>query len=307
MSTCLNNLDLIFSCKQKPALLMLFCSLLLAGCAQPHRLDTQPVDTSNRLSNVSYGGLLVLPYEQRSIRLAYGDDPLQFGQLYLPEPSNLSAPLVVFIHGGCWLSTYDISHSKAFSQALAAQGFAVWSIEYRRSSDKGGGWPGSFEDVLAALSFVDRGLAHYPVDSSRLILAGHSAGGHLALLAAGHAYAYSESYPYVHAVVGLAAITDLVAYASGDNSCQRASLQFMGGTVADIPEQYQQANPQQQVLHPASILLQGSTDSIVPLSQAIDSSLPYNIINDAGHFDWIHPHTQAYKQVVLTLQELLAQ
>ena len=292
-------------------------TLLLAGCArQQLNPDITPPQTAlPTLSNVSYASLVSLPYTDNSLKLRYGADELQYGRLYLPHAavtqtnSQTKAQLVVFIHGGCWLNAYDINHSRAFSQAVAARGFAVWSLEYRRSGDEGGGWPGSMHDVLQGLSFVKNGLSDFAVDNTNIVIAGHSAGGQLALLAGSHSYLQPQAntLPMVKAVVGLAAITDMFAYASGDNSCQRATSQFMGGSPSEQPARYQQANPQQQTLHPATLLLHGSEDSIVPLSQASSSGLPFKTIANAGHFDWIHPHTLAYKQFIETLQELFAQ
>lgn len=295
--------------------------LLLSGCAQRQQSiaenNKQSSETNSEqvslplLRNVSYHSLSALPYTDSSIKLHYGADQLQYGKLYLPPATSLQlkAPLLVFIHGGCWLSTYDINHSRAFSQAVAADGFAVWSLEYRRTGDVGGGWPGSFTDVLQGLRFAKNGLNAFAVNSSNIIIAGHSAGGQLALLAAGQSYHQpdTEVLPPIKGVIGLAAITDMVAYAKGDNSCQRATRQFLGGTADEQPERYLHANPQYQTSHPSALLLHGAADNIVPLDQANESGMRFKIIADAGHFDWIHPHTNAYKQFITTLQELFAQ
>ncbi|WP_372627464.1 alpha/beta hydrolase fold domain-containing protein [Arsukibacterium sp.] len=295
--------------------LIVASGLLLGGCAsqlQQNNENSQNSDTNSvqsalpLLNNVSYSSLSELSYTDRSIKLDYGADPLQYGQLYLPKTVSLQsslqqkAPLVVFIHGGCWLNAYDISHSRAFSQAVAANGFAVWSLEYRRTGDVGGGWPGSLIDIKQGIAFAKASLAQYGVDTSRIVLSGHSAGGQLALLA-GSQIRHSD----IAAVIGLAAITDMQRYANGSNSCQSATAQFMGGSYSDLTEQYQQASPNQQLMHPATLLLQGSTDKIVPLSQASLSGIPYKLVDNAGHFDWIHPQTAAYKQFVILLQELL--
>jgi acetyl esterase/lipase len=292
-------------------LLCLFGSLSLIGCAQHHRVADAGTLTqappalagdADVLRNVSYASVLALPHQDHSIKLAYGPEPLQFGRLYLPTHSEAPAPLLVFIHGGCWSNAFDISHSHAFSEALTANGFAVWSLEYRRTGDEGGGWPGTFEDVLAGLSFAEHGLADHPLDTSRLVVAGHSAGGHLALLAGSH---HAQNPAGLHAVVGLAAIADLSSYAAGENACQRASREFIGGALAGHAERYEQANPKRQRMHPNTLLLQGTADHIVPADQAIDSGMPYSLLDDAGHFDWIHPHTPAFEQFVSTLHELL--
>lgn len=288
--------------------------LLASGCAQ-WQADTRQsrqIDAESLIpkvvSNVSYSSLATLPYTDTSIRLQYGTEALQYGQLYLPQTATMQAraPLVVFIHGGCWLNAYDISHSRAFSQALATEGFAVWSLEYRRTGDIGGGWPGSFNDVLAGFNSAQKLLQAYPVDNNNMVLAGHSAGGHLALLTAGQSV-HQPTSPPIKGVIGLAAITDIVGYSKGDNNCQQATQTFLGGTVEEQANVYRQANPLQQFMHPNIMLLQGTTDAIVPVNHASTSGLPFQLIADAGHFDWIHPHTQAYKQFIATLQEFFTQ
>jgi len=302
--------------------------VLLGGCA---RQQLKPDMITNQaeqpeLNNVSYTSLASLPYTDSSIKLHYGADALQYGRLYLPPKSGsqtqTKTPLLVFIHGGCWLNAYDISHSRAFSQAVAAAGFAVWSVEYRRTGDEGGGWPGTFNDILQALRFSQSAFEAYAIASKNIVIAGHSAGGQLALLAAGRSYLHYDylqnenaqnvkphqetaPLPQIKGVIGLAAITDILAYAEGANSCQRATRQFLGGTATEQLVSYQQANPRQQIMHPATLLLQGSVDTIVPLAQATNSNMPYQVVAEAGHFDWIHPHTRAYKQFIAALQELL--
>ncbi|MCH7743006.1 MAG: alpha/beta hydrolase, partial [Proteobacteria bacterium] len=133
---------------------------------------------------VSYGSVQSLQFGEPSSVEQYGRNNQQFGQLWLPAGMAESIPLVVFIHGGCWLSDYDIAHTQALSTALSGQGYAVWSIEYRRVGNPGGGWPGTFQDIANAVDHV-RGLAErYSLDLNRIALMGHSAGGHLALWAA---------------------------------------------------------------------------------------------------------------------------
>jgi len=207
-----------------------------------------------------------------------------------------NAPLVVLIHGGCWLNAFDIQHTFPLSSALAQSGFAVWSLEYRRTGDPGGGWPGSLEDVKSGLAFTST-LEDYPVDLSRMVIAGHSAGGHLALLA-------SRQFQGAKAVIGLAAITDIIQYSKGTNSCQTATLEFMDGDHASNPSAYEAANPMGKKPHPNTVLLQGDIDAIVPMQQSGLPGARSQILQGAGHFDWLHPGTAAYQRFVDTLIEV---
>lgn len=294
---------------------MLSC-LLLTACVNntAQHPETQP--EPQVLSQVSYNSILALPVAGGGKTLAYGENPLQFGQLYLPDitadASSPKVPLLIFIHGGCWLNAFDIQHTRAFSEAVAAAGIAVWSIEYRRVGDEGGGWPGSYHDVLAAIAHAQTALHPYPIDVNQVVLAGHSAGGHLALLAAGATAQPSSSDTLgtalkpIKGVIGLAAITDLPSYQSDATGCQRAARQFIGGSYPERAEQYLAASPTQQPAHPVTLLLHGRADSIVPLSQATDSGLPLQLLDNVGHFDWIHPQTAAFQHFLSTLQALIA-
>jgi acetyl esterase/lipase len=289
---------------------------LLSACATlpPAQLatDAKPSAalTATPLYNVSFNSVLALPVKNQGMKLAYGNAALQFGLLSLPEASaDAKPPLVVFVHGGCWLNAYDVEHSKALSQALTEAGYAVWSLEYRRVGDEGGGWPGSFNDILQGIHYAQAQFEHYGVDVNRIALMGHSAGGQLALLAGeklvGEKPAGDKKAAQIQAVIGLAAITDMASYAKGSNSCQSATAKFIGASPDQAPALYQQASPSQHKAHPKTMLLQGSADQIVPTTQATDSDNPYRMVEKAGHFDWIHPQSAAYPQLILTLQELL--
>jgi len=251
-------------------------------------------------SNVSYKSVTELGFAKADHKLIYGDaNPLlQYGLLWLPEnlAANEKAPLVVFIHGGCWLNAYDIIHSYALTSALAKSGFAVWSLEYRRTGDAGGAWPGSFDDIRQGLAYSSR-LGDYPLDLQRIVIMGHSAGGHLALLAA-------ADNQDIHAVIGLAAISNIIEYSRGTNSCQTAALKFMDGPYEAKPAAYEAANPASRQVHKNTILLQGNADSIVPLDQSQLTGASTTVHEGAGHFDWLHPGTTAYQLLLSKLEDI---
>lgn len=251
---------------------------------------------SGSRSDVSFNDVLNHPFTDYAQKINYGEGEFQYGLLWLPQ-NNPSPPLVVLIHGGCWLNSFDVNHSSALSSALAEAGFAVWSLEYRRTGDPGGGWPGTFNDIQSALSKLAN-LQELGIDSNRYAIAGHSAGGHLALLA-------GSKFKEASAVIGLAAIADIEAYARGSNNCQTATPAFMGFKPEDKPGLYESANPAKQTLHPNTLLLHGDSDTIVPLSQSQTLSLPVRIAEGAGHFDWIYPETAAFAILLDSLREYL--
>ncbi len=73
-----------------------------------------------------------------AIRLVYGPETLQFGDLYLPAGSG-PHPTVILIHGGYWRARYGLNLMAGLAEDLTVRGFAAWNIEYRRVGNPGGG------------------------------------------------------------------------------------------------------------------------------------------------------------------------
>src|SRR5712692_5882925 len=113
------------------------------------------------------------------VKLAYGTEYLQFGELYLPERTG-PHPVIPLIHGGYWRARYDLTLMNGLAQDLARGGYAAWNIEYRRVGDKGGAWPGTFLDVAHAVDYLRELAPLYQLYLQRVVPIGHSAGGHLA-------------------------------------------------------------------------------------------------------------------------------
>src|SRR5579863_5856629 len=88
------------------------------------------------------------------VRVAYGPDKFQFGDLRLPAGGG-PHPVVVGIHGGYWRARYGLAYFGHVCAALTADlGAATWNIEYRRLGNPGGGWPGLFLDVGQAFDHL---------------------------------------------------------------------------------------------------------------------------------------------------------
>ena len=132
--------------------------------------------------------VLSRPAPPPDLVLSYGPGPEHVADVRLPPAGARPAPLVVFLHGGFWRAAFDRTHTGPLAAALAAAGFAVCNPEFRRTGQRGGGWPGTFDDVAAAVDAL-RALVRDATGADRVsdeppLLAGHSAGGHLALWAA---------------------------------------------------------------------------------------------------------------------------
>lgn len=269
----------------------------------------------------TYTELAAAPVAPADARVAYGTDPLQFGDLRLPNGSGPFA-VVVLVHGGCWLSEYTLDHVSQAAAALTRTGVATWTIEYRRIGDPGGGWPGTFEDVARATAHVAQLAQRYPLDARRVVLAGHSAGGHLALWAAtrdrrgvGDAPPLPDALT-IRGVVSLAGITDLREYAAGSGGCNQAALQLLAGSPAQVPDRYAAASPIERLPSGVTVrLVHGALDPIVPVSQSASFAERARTAGDdarvvlvpgAGHFDLVAPNSPAWASVAAAIRELVA-
>src|SRR3990167_8518943 len=153
-----------------------------------------------------------------NVRIKYGKDPLQFGDLRLPEKSGLH-PVAIMIHGGCWITKYaDYKNIAALSDALRDKGIATWNIEYRKLGNIGGGWPGTFQDIAAAADLLPSIAKKYSLDLSNVIIIGQSSGGHFALWLAGRhnlpttSILYKKNPLIARGVISLGGVPDLLAF-----------------------------------------------------------------------------------------------
>lgn len=260
---------------------------------------------------VSFESLQALPRRAPNRELRYGDAPSQRVSLWLPDaPAEAPAPVVVLLHGGCWLAQYGVDHVEPLASALADAGFAVWAPEYRRIGEVGGGWPGTLEDVARAIDLL-REQSDVALDLGRVVFVGHSAGGQLALWAAARG-AFDGTHPQHsdaplvgRGAIGLAAITNLEAYGVSRGGCPTAVAQLLGGTPGTEAERYRWASPA-ALPHPVPVvLIQGTRDRVVPPSQA--GALPWakvRLVEGAEHFDVIHPGTVAFGVLLEELRSL---
>lgn len=246
-------------------------------------------------------------------RIPYGDDPLQFGDLRLPEEHGDGPfPVVIVIHGGFWKSKYTLDHIGHLCAALTANGVATWSIEYRRIGDEGGAWPNTLLDVGKACDHLREIAAQYSLDLERVVVTGHSAGGHLAAwVAARHRIPegdtlYTADPLQVDACVPLAGVVDL-------RLCWRMKLSngivedLMGGSPEDVPERYATASPGD--LLPTGItqrLIHGTTDPNVPYelgdlyvarAKSLGDDVEMIALKGTGHFEVIDPLSKEWPTV----------
>jgi len=231
----------------------------------------------------------------------YGDAPQQFGVMKLPDGEG-PFPVIVFIHGGFWKNAYDLTLAVPQADDARQRGFATWNVEYRRLGDEGGGYPGTLQDISAAINMLARIDA--PLNLDQVTVVGHSAGGHLALWA-GQRNRLSKNYnPTVTPmlVVGQAPVTDFDGSLGLGNG---AVVAFMGGTPQQLPDAYAAADPMRLLpIEVPQMIVQGGFDTTVPANQsaryrdAAGDQLVYIEYEYADHFSVISAQSQSWLDVL---------
>lgn len=222
-------------------------------------------------------------------RLTYGKDSNQFFDVFAPPGKPIG--LAMNIHGGFWRSRFDLQHASHLCHALSKIGFVVANLEYRRTGETGGGWPVTFDDVMAGLAAVRQ---EFPNLGNPIAL-GHSAGGHLALLLA-------AKVQTLRGVIACGPVACL-QLAQQKNLGSGAVVEFMGGTAEQLPEQYFVADPSRHGSNVRRILVHGTLDDIVPIEiskaflearHADKGVVTLLEIPGGDHFDPIDPQSPAW-------------
>jgi len=223
--------------------------------------------------------------------VAYGGDALQVADV---RRGGGRRPLLVLIHGGFWRPDIDRAHTGPMAAALAACGFTVAAIEYRRVP----GQPGlAVEDIALALSVLPGMLRRH---DGRVLAMGHSAGGHLALWAASR-----RPVPALRGALALAPVADL-GLAHDLELGEGAALAFLGEEPAGRPDLDPKRMPSPAI---GVTLVHGDEDEVVPisLSQSYLEAHPrarLQKVREAGHFAVIDPLSEAWPTVVSELERL---
>lgn len=296
------------------ALAVVFASALSAPFAAPlvaQRL-LRPADIDS------------LPSKPATARVAYGADSLQFGDLRLPDGAG-PFPVAIVIHGGCWVSRYaNIRNSTPLADALRDAGVATWNIEYRRTDSPGGGWPNTFIDVAMAAEHLRELARTHPLDLSRVVTVGHSAGGHLALWLAAlpqlpAASPIARRAPLsVKGVVALAGIHDLRGFRTyQENSCGPVVDAFMGGAPDMVPERFAAGSPAELMpLTVPQVQVVGSLDRVMPQAarnaqfaavRAAGGEIDLVVLDGLGHHELMSPRTAAFPAIRDAVLRLLGE
>jgi len=226
------------------------------------------------------------------LKLPYGSDPRQFGELRFPK-GGPKHPVAIVIHGGFWRNKFNLTYMGHLCESLRQVGIATWNLEFRSIGDAGGGWPGTCQDVLAGAKYLRVIADAHHLDLNRTVVLGHSAGGHLALWLA------AKSNPKLTGAIGLGAVADLHRALELKLSDTVVEKFLNGGNINE-------ADPMRLLPMRAKIrLLHGKDDDIVPIGIAErfveaaraagdDAQL---IPLEGGHFEPVDSRTPQWRAV----------
>lgn len=268
-----------------------------------------------------------LPSMPATKRFYYGKEKMQFADLRLPTGSG-PFPVVILIHGGCWLSKADqlsinLKLMSPLATSLTKEGIATWNVEYRSVDQQGGGWPGTYEDVSNAIHYLPLIAYRYHLNLKKIIVLGHSTGGQLALWSVAQAklpkssILYSKENLSFSGVISLAGPGSLTAFypLQGCVCGQKVITQMMHGSPFEKPALYRQASPIELLpLGVKQILITGTEDFSVPpilgqeyvaAAKKAGDKAQFIEIKGGGHFELIDPNSNAWPVVRQTVFELL--
>lgn len=254
------------------------------------------------------------PQVKADVRIAYGPAPAQVADLFLPKGRG-PHPVVILIHGGCYLAKYQgLAQTSGIAADLATRGYAVWNIEYRKLGEAGAGYPGTFLDVADAVDDIRKAAPRYGLDTNRVLAIGHSAGGHLALWAAARARVPKASPLWradplkISTVISLGGIGDLEG--QGDifaGACGPEPIPQII-SLADRAQAYADTSPAELLPSGARVLMiAGDLDHVMPPPtgeayaarvRAAGDSAEAIAIQGATHYDVVIPTTAAWATVV---------
>lgn len=232
-------------------------------------------------------------------------------------------PVAILVHGGCWKDFGTVRHIGPVGDALKAEGIASWSIEYRRLPQPGSGWPGTFLDAGRAVDHLRQIAPEHNLDLNRVVVVGHSSGGHLATWAAARpglpkeSELYTENPLSVRGVVNLAGLVDLEeSLEAAAAYCREPVIeQLFGGTPDEVPERYAQGSPANLLpLGVPQVLINGEQQDdpgLRPLSRYAEAArragdpVQLSIVPGAGHFEPGNPLAPTWPVIRQAIHSLL--
>jgi acetyl esterase/lipase len=258
--------------------------------------------------------------------IPYADDTLQkhLLDIYLPADAKGRLPLVIFIHGGGWLSNdkyADMGYMRKTVAEIVRNGFALASIDYRFSTQAV--FPAQIQDCNRAIAFLYDNANKYGFDKNRFAVMGFSAGGHLASLVGLSKnndiklffMPGTNSSFILNAVVDFYGPAELILFPGADNDKSPEAL-LIGAAPLERPDLAEVASPVTYVdkNDPPFLIVHGEKDELVSTkhSQLLSSWLSVVgvqneliIVKDAPHFGEMFDSDEVRNKVITFLTKHL--
>jgi acetyl esterase/lipase len=258
--------------------------------------------------------------------IPYNNDtlPKHLLDIYLPENTKGKIPLVIFIHGGGWLSNdkyADMGYMKKTIADIVSSGFALASIDYRFSTQAV--FPAQIQDCNRAASFLYDNADKYGFDKTRFAVMGFSAGGHLASMLGLSKNNGIETFfmPGTNKSFSIKAVVDFYGPAElllfpGINDVKSPESLLIGATPLARPDLAKAASPVTYVdkNDPPFLIIHGEKDDMVSVKQSQLLSAWLNlagvpndlvIVKDAPHFGTMFDKDEVRIQVMNFLRKHL--
>ncbi|MDQ2819929.1 MAG: alpha/beta hydrolase [Pseudomonadota bacterium] len=257
-----------------------------------------------------------------SATFTYGKAPSQYAELFVPGGPG-PFPVAVLVHGGCWTRAFGgIGQLRNMAGALTARGIAVWNVEYRRVDEEGGGYPGTYQDINAALDLLSTKAVTHRLDLQRIVAVGHSAGGQLVQWLAGRGRIAASSplfqaHPLpVREIVSLGGLADLRReQALIKSSCDRDMVDLTGLPSAARPDVFSDTNAAELMPNGShTTLISGELDTVSPPRVAHDYAARAQqagdraevvILPGASHYDEVATSSPSWPAVLKVIETSL--
>ena len=271
--------------------LFFIASLLLATSSFAYSIDPSSKEDEQRIKQpVRKKDILdINSIKNKHLDISYA--PISEAQkldIYLPDEKKEKYPVIIFIHGGAWMSGDKRENFSLPILRGLKEGYAVISINYRLSGEAT--FPAAIEDVKAAIRFIRANANKYNLDVEQITLFGRSSGANLATLAGvtsgttkfdNPELGNSEVSSSVHAVVAwFPPINLLTMDKELKNLGIRPQLRgaadspaslYMGRKLSEVPELVNENNPTNYISEntPHFFIEHGTSDNVVPYTQSV--------------------------------------
>jgi acetyl esterase/lipase len=225
------------------------------------------------------GSARAAPRAVRDVKFARAGDSDLLLDLYLPSGSERPIGLIVWVHGGAWRAG---SRASVDLQGLTERGWAIASVDYRLSTVAR--FPAQVHDIKAAIRYLRARAGEHGYPPERVVIAGSSAGGHLAALVGvsnrhaelegsiGNDTRTSSDVQAIVSLYGASNLTSILAQSTPHGLSVRVpALELLLGAKPEAaPALAQLASP---VFHvdakdPPLYLMHGDQDHQMPINQS---------------------------------------